>query len=99
MPLIEVSTGEAILHDQRHGVCRGSDTVDLVVGDQENFSCLEVEDGAHVENTASNSDLGDVSNGTPSQLLNPQISSLGLRHALPLPTIGNGLLTPLLWSH
>ncbi|CAD6570066.1 MAG: hypothetical protein ASARMPREDX12_003294 [Alectoria sarmentosa] len=97
--LIDVSTGEAILHNQRHGVCQGSDTVDLVVGDQEEFGFLEVEDRAHVENIASNCDLADVSDGTPSRLLNPQISSLGLRNTLPLPTMGNGLLTPLLWSH
>lgn len=33
------------------------------------------------------------------RLLNPQTSSLGLRHALPLPTMGNGRLRPLLWSY
>lgn len=36
---------------------------------------------------------------TPSRLLNPQISFLGLRHSLALPTMGNGFLRPLLWSH
>ena len=33
------------------------------------------------------------------RLLNPHTSSLGLRHTLPLPTMGNGRLRPLLWSN
>lgn len=36
---------------------------------------------------------------TGSRLLSPQTSSLGSRHAVPLPTIGNGLLGPLLWNN
>lgn len=148
-PVIYVNAGEAILHDQRHGVSQGSHTADLVIGDQEEISPLEVEDEANIQNIDSNHDLANVSNNDgstdwvsamdepgsteadrhettppmqslddckvgavnrsgepktaawklPSPLPNPQTSSFGLRHALVSPTMGNGLLKSLLWSH
>ncbi len=149
-PLIEVPTGKAVSHYQRHDVCQGIDTANLVMGDQEGVDFLDVEEEDDIEDVAPNCDLADVSDDKEStgrvshqsendgadvvkyeivpwmqsvkeskgravnwrsepktaaweipfqRLLNPQTSSLGLRHALPLPTVGNGRLRPLLWSH
>ena len=47
----------------------------------------------------SRSEPNSAARGIPSRLLNPETSSLGFRHALRFPTMGNGLLAPLLWSH